>query len=80
MSAIIKRGYGKVWEMEKCSERKGLRVNFNKTKSMHLSFGKKRSVFKMDSCGDCGEWVDCNSIQCNKYQRWILRGCFDVFL
>ena len=62
--------------MEKCSERKGLRVNFNKTKSMQLSFGKKRSVLKMDSCGDCGEWVDCNSIQCTKY----LRGCFDVFL
>ena len=32
--------------MEKCSERKGLRVNVDKTKDMQSLFGKKRSVRK----------------------------------
>ena len=43
--------------MEKCSLRNGLRFNFDKTKGMQLSFGKKSSVSKVDPCGVCGEWV-----------------------
>ena len=44
-------------------EGKGLRVNVDKTKGMHLLFGKKSSVSKVDPCGVCGEQVGCNSIQ-----------------
>ena len=47
----------------------GLRVNVNKTKGIHLLFGKKSSFSKVDYCAVCGEWVGCNSIQCMKYQR-----------
>ena len=35
-------------------ERKGLRVNLDKTKGIQLLFGKKGSVLKMDPCGACG--------------------------
>ena len=59
-------------------EGKGLRVNVDKTKGMQLSFGKKSSVSKVDPCGVCGERVGCNSIQCTKCQRWVLRRCSDV--
>ena len=54
--------------MEKCSERKGSRLNIYKTKGMHL-FGRKSSVLKMDPCDVCGEQVGCNSIQRTKCQR-----------
>ena len=57
---------------------KGLRVNVDKTKGMQLSFGKKSSVLKVDSCGVCGEGVGCNSIQCTKCQRWVHCRCSDV--
>ena len=45
-------------------EGKSLRVNVNKTKGMQLLYGKKSGVLKVDSCGVCGEQVNCNSIQC----------------
>ena len=38
-------------------ERKNLRVNFDKAKSMQLLFGKKSSISKVDPCGACGEGV-----------------------
>ena len=50
-------------------ERKGLRVNVDKTKGMLLLFGKKSSVSKLDLCGVCVEQGICNSIQCMKCQR-----------
>ena len=56
--------------MENAVERKGLRVNVDKTKSMQLLFGKKSTVSKVDLFGVCGERVGCNSIQCAKCQRW----------
>ena len=59
-------------------ERKGLRVNVDKTKAMQLLFGKKGSVSKVGPCGVCGEQVDCNSIQCTKCQRWVYYRCSDV--
>ena len=59
-------------------EGKGLRVNFDKTNGMQLSFGKKSSVSKVDPCGACGELVGCNSIHCTKCQRWVHRRCSDV--
>ena len=49
-----------------------------KTKGMQLSFGKKSSVSKVDPCGVCGERVGCNSIQCEKCQRWVHHCCSDV--
>ena len=55
-----------VWETENAVERKGLRVNVDKTKGMLLLFGKKSSVSKLDPCGVCVEQGICNSIQCNK--------------
>ena len=58
-------------------ERKGLRMNVNKT-VMQLLFGKKSSVLKVDPCGACGERVDCNSVQCTKCQRWVHCRCSDV--
>ena len=58
-------------------EGKGLRVNVDKTKGVHLSCGKKSSVSKVDPCCVCGERVGCNSIQCTKCQRWFRR-CSDV--
>ena len=42
-------------------ERKGLRVNVDKTNGMQVLFGKKNSIWKVDPCGVCGEWVGCNS-------------------
>ena len=66
---IIKWGYGQVWEMESAAEGMGLRVNAN---------GKKSSGSKVDPCGVCGEWVDCNSIKCTKCQRWAHHCCSDV--
>ena len=64
--------------MEKCSERKGLRVNVDKTKVMQILFGKKGSVLKVDYCSVCGEQVGCNSTQCRKYQRGVHRNRSDV--
>ena len=32
----------------------------------------------MNLCGVCGERVGCNSLQCTKSQRWVLRLCSDV--
>ena len=52
---------------------KSLRVNVDKTKGMQLSFRKKSSVLKVDSCGACGERVGCNSIQCMKCQMCLGR-------
>ena len=59
-------------------EGKGLRVNVNKTKGMHLLFGKESSVLKVDPCDVCGERVSCNSIQCNSIQRWVHLRCSGV--
>ena len=59
-------------------ERKGLRVNVNKTKGMQLLFGKKSNVSKVDPCGFCGERVGCNYIQCGKCQRWVHHCCSDL--
>ena len=59
-------------------EGKDLRVNVDKTKGMHLLFGKKSVVSKVDPCGVCGEWVGCNSIQCTKWQKWVRCCCSDV--
>ena len=42
-------------------ERKGLRVNVDKTNGMQVLFGKKNSIWKVDPCDVCGEWVGCNS-------------------
>ena len=53
-------------------------MNVDKTKGMQLLFGKKVSVSKVDPCGECGDRVGCNSIQCTKYQRWVNRRCSDV--
>ena len=64
--------------MEKCSGRKGLRVNVHKAKGMHLLFEKKSNVSKMDTCVVCSEQVGCNSIQCTKCRRWVHRCCSDV--
>ena len=64
--------------MEKCSGRKGLKVNVDKTEGIQLLFGKKSSVSKVDLCGVCGEQVGYNSIQCTKCQRWVHRRCSDV--
>ena len=50
-------------------EGKCLTMNVDKTKGMHLSFGKKSSVSKVDPCGVCGEWVGCNSIHYTKCQK-----------
>ena len=60
------------------TERKGLRVNFDKTKGMHLLFGKKSSFSKVDPCGVCGERVGFNSIKCAKYPSWVRRHYSDV--
>ena len=49
-------------------EGKGLRVTVDSTKGLQLLFGKKSSVSKVDHCGVCGKRVDCNSIQCTKFQ------------
>ena len=62
----------------KVVEGKGLRENVDKTRCMQLLFGKESSVLKVDPCGVCCEWVDCNSIQCTKCQRWVHRCCSDV--
>ena len=78
MWGIFKRSYGKVWEMEKCNEGKGLRVHVDRTKDMQSLFGKKRSVRKVDPCGVCGDWVGCNSIHCTKCHRWVHGCCSDV--
>ena len=59
-------------------EGKGLRVNVDKTKGMHLLFGKKSSVSKVAPCSVCRERVCCNSIQCTKCQRWVHRHCSDT--
>ena len=47
-------------------ERKGLRVNVDKTKGMLLFFGKKSSVLKLDPCGVCVEQGSC------KLGSWLL--------
>ena len=59
-------------------ERKGLKVNVDKTKGIQLLFRKKSSVSKMDPCGVYGEWVACNPSQCTKCQRWVNHHCYDV--
>ena len=59
-------------------EGKGLRVNFDKTKGIQLSFGKKSSVSKVDPCGVCSERFGCNSIQCKKCQSRVHRRCSNV--
>ena len=59
-------------------ERKGLRVNLDKTKGIQLLFGKKGSVSKVDPCGACGGRVGCNTIKYTKCQRWLHRRCSDV--
>ena len=61
--------------MVQCGGRKGLRVNFSKTKGMQLLFGKKISVYRVDPCG---EQVGCNSVQYMKCQRWVHHHCSDV--
>ena len=55
--------------MESAAEGMGLRASAN---------GKKSSGSKVDPCGVCGEWVDCNSIKCTKCQRWAHHCCSDV--
>ena len=81
---------GKYERWKNAVEGKGLRVNIDKTKGIHLLFGKK-SVSKVDPCGVCGEQVSCNYIQCTKCQEvgsssfWFFRAgdsisCQDVFL
>ena len=59
-------------------ERKGLRVNVDKTKGIQLIFGKESSVSEVDPCGAPAERVGCNCIQCAKCQRWTHRRCSDV--
>ena len=71
-------GYGQVWKMEKCCERKGPTMNVDKTKGMQLLFGKKSNVLKVDPWSLCGEPVGCNSIQYTKCKRWVQRRCSDV--
>ena len=62
----------KLWEVRKYQrwkrvlERKGLRVNVEKTKGMQFLRDKKAYVSKVDPCGVCGEWVHRNSIRCTK--------------
>ena len=58
--------------MAKSSGRKGMQLG------MQLLFGKKSSVSKVDRSGVCSEWVDFNSIQCAKCQRWVHRRYSDV--
>ena len=41
-------------------ERKGLRVNVDKTKGIQLIFGKESSVSEVDPCGAPAERVGCN--------------------
>ena len=67
--------YGR-WKNAK--EKKGLRVNVDKTIVMQLLFEKKSSFLKVDPCCVCGERVGCNSIQCTKCQRWVHCRCSDV--
>ena len=55
-----------------------LRVNVDKSKSMQLLFGKKKSISIVGPCGVCGERVGCNSIQWTKCQRWVHRRCSDA--
>ena len=69
---------GKYKRWKNAVERKGLRVNVDKTKGMQLSFGQKSSVSKVNPCGVRGERVGCNSIQYMKCQRWVHRRCSDV--
>ena len=59
---------GKYGRWKNAVERKGLRVNVDKTKGMQLLFGKKSSASKVHTCGVCCERVVCNSIQCMKCQ------------
>ena len=80
---------GKYGRWKNAVEGKGLRVNVDKTKGIHLLFGKK-SISKVGPCGVCDEQVSCNYIQCTKCQVgsslfWFSRAggsisCRDVFL
>ena len=54
-------------------ERKGLRVNVDKTKK--ILFGKRSSASKV---GICDEWVACSTIQFTKWQCWVHCRCSDV--
>ena len=45
-----------------------------------MLFGKKSNVSKVGACGVFGERVDCNSIQCMKYQRSVHRRFSDVLM
>ena len=53
-------GKNKRWK--RVLEGKGLKENVEKTKGIHLLYGKKAYVSKVDLCNICGEWVVCNSI------------------
>ena len=59
-------------------EGKGLRVNVDKTKGIQLLFEKKSGVSKVDPCGDCSEWVGCNSIQFRNVGGGFIRRCSHV--
>ena len=57
--------FGKCERWKNAVERKGLKLNIDKTEDMQLLFGKKSSVLKVDHLVS-GEWVGCDSIQCTK--------------
>ena len=66
----------KRWKRE--LEGKGLKVNIEKTKGIHLLYCKKAYVSKVDPCDVCGKWFGCNAIWCIECQKWAHHCCSDV--
>ena len=53
-------------------------MNVEKTKGIHLLYGKKAYVSKVDPCNICRKQVGGNSILCIEYQKWAHHCWSDV--
>ena len=56
-------------------ERKGMKVNLNKTKVMVSGSEGKTTVSKIDPCSMCGKRVKANSVLCGKFGKWVHGRC-----
>ena len=61
----------KFWKWKEAFERKGLRVNLEKTKVLVSGAEGEVTVSKVDPCGICGKRVMANSVLRVKCRKWI---------
>ena len=64
------------WKM--VLDEKSQRLNVEKTKVIHLLYGKKAYAAKADPCGAFGERVGCDSSQYIRCQKWVYYHYLDV--